>query len=148
MYKINTLYKIDDTTVFYSSMNTYELSQLLKNGTSFSDVFGKVMTREDAELGYAIMTGQFRPANAIEGVCRNIEMSSIIIAIVRVELANEPNGTEYVSKLQPAIAMACVGMFNDASNYILSLIPDDDISEDMLIRWADLLLSSNSVADI
>lgn len=148
MKKISTLYKIDDIIVFYSLEDSYVLTELLKNGTTFTDVFGKDITEDDAKLEYAIMAGQFRPRNTLERVYKNIEMSSAMIAIVRTELADEPNGTEFLTKLQPAIAMTAVGMFNDASNYILSLIPDEDIAEDVLRRWSNLLLSANAIEDV
>lgn len=148
MKKISTLYKIDDTVVFYSLDNDYTLATLLASGTTFTDVFGQTMTREEAEYEYAVMTGQFRPRNSLEKIYRNIEMASVIISIVRKELLELADGTMYLAKLQTAIAFAQVGMFNDASNFVLSLIPDDNLTDEQLTRWSDLLLSANAIEDV
>lgn len=148
MRKISTLYKIDDTVVFYSLENDYTLATLLANGTSFTDVFGNNITKEEAEFEYAVMTGQFRPRNKLERIYRNIELSSVIIAIVRKELLELTDGAMYLVKLQTAIAFAQVGMFNDASAFVLSLIPDDNLTDEQLTRWSNLLLSANAIEDV
>lgn len=148
MNKISTLYKIDDTVVFYSLEDTYILAELVKNGTTFLNVFGEEIDKDAANFEYAILTGQFRPRNDLERIYRNIQMADVIVAIVRKELLDKDNGLEYLTKLQPAIELANVGMFNDASAYILSLVPDDILTDAQLNRWSDLLLSSNSIEDI
>lgn len=78
---------------------------------------------------------------------RNMRIAFIIISIVRYELKDHENGIDYLNKLSPAIDIIQVGMFNDASNYILSLIPDDIITDEQLNRWSNLLLSANSLVE-
>lgn len=148
MKLISCLYKIDDTVVFYSLADSYKLAELLKNGTSFTDVFGKALEQKDANYEYALLTGQFRPRNDLERIYRNTELANVIISIVRTELMNIEDGTTLLMELQPAIELATVGMFTDASNYILSLIPSGNFTDDQLNRWSDLLLSSNCVEEI
>lgn len=148
---ICTLYKVGDDLVFYNdkitSQKKQEILDNIKTATLI-DCFGNVISDNKRESTYIEFLTMYEYYNAHilhDQIYRNILISPIIVSIVRSELSTLPDGLMCLEKLQPAIELANVGMFSNASAYILSLVPDDMLIDEQLKRWSDLLLSANNI---
>jgi hypothetical protein len=146
---ISRIYKIDDEVVFYSPVlgdRRTDLFVKLTNGVSIAhDIEGNVLSCDEAVQGLSVICDRQIGDTLAERVLSNINLSSILIATVRSELLQYPNGEVLFGKLTSVIIMLQVGMFTTASQALLAVVPDEIITTERLQKWSNMLTVSDAL---
>lgn len=147
---ISRLWKVDDESVYYKS-DLVEVRQQyyagLVDGTMTGYATdGTVMDADEASQAFLLMCDYMQePLTTTEQIYRNITLVPTILAAVRTELVNVPDGYVYYARLDDIIKVMQSGGFDTAGDMLLAMIPDDVITTAQLERWADMLHTADAI---
>lgn len=103
------------------------------------------MDPDESSDKFLLMCDYWTPKSTLEEIYRNIELSPILVSMVRNELRLEAETNEYLSELSTVIGMIQVGLFNDASNLLIYMKEHSTIDPDRLDNWSKMLNSCDAV---
>lgn len=148
---LSKLYKVDDILFFYNRENRdgrYDPYYVIDNAIIILDIFGNEISRDEAIIEFNKQYGMFiDDVSALSNIYFNIDISKYIISIVRLELLDiqyNQGCTQILEELSDIIPLIQLGMFDTASKILLTK-ESDIITEEQLIRWSNLLISSDSI---
>ena len=133
---MSKIYKNNNIVVFENNIHEF-----VYDANSY-DVFGELMSKEDAELEYSRINN--KPVDRLEQFEYNIKLADKIIAIIRCELTDSDDYAKYLNELLPVIQMTQLGMFLDAAE-ILRTMQSTVITTEQIDRWSNLLISGNGI---
>lgn len=146
---ISQLYKIDNEVVFYRpdlNNKRTELYNKLINGEAVAyDLNGNIMSVSDSTACLSVICDRLIGTSNVDKIYANIEFANVMIACVRAELLQYPQGEAMMSKLSSVVSMLQVGMFYTASQVLLTIPTDDIITSARLTKWSSMLISSDAI---
>jgi len=145
---ISRLCKIDDEVVFYSPTLASRggLYAELSNGTKIAyDQSGNALSTDEAVKCLAIICDRQTGTNALEQIFANIQLWPTVVAIVREDLLQYPDGEGVFMKLAPIVGMLQVGLFYTASQTLQTFTPDEILTQERLDRWSAMLTSADAI---
>lgn len=146
---ISTLYKIDNEVVFYRpdlNNKRTELYNKLINGEAIAyDLDNNAMSISESTACLSVICDRLIGASNVDKIYANIELANVMIACVRSELLQYPQGESMMTKLSSVVSMLQVGMFYTASQVLLTIPTDEIITSDRLTKWSSMLISSDAI---
>jgi hypothetical protein len=100
---------------------------------------------EEAANNFLIICDSQEWTTNIEKIYRNIELSKLIIAVVKSEILEYENGIVYLVKLQETIVTLQTGSFFTASQLLSTVERDEVLTDERLLRWSEMCISADSL---
>lgn len=147
---INKLYKVDDNIVFYSpnltAVRDSYYDGIISGEMIAYDVYGNVMDKYEAGAAFMKIRDYMQnPLSLSDQIYRNMKVADFLIATVKEELISESTPLEYMSKLDTVISLIQTGSLDTAATQLLSMIPDDIITDEQITRWASYCTSADAI---
>ena len=143
------LYRIDNEIVFYSPFlekRRTELCKKIESGTSYAyDVFGNLMDKALAISDICKICDRQTGTTMPEKILANLRLVDVIIALVRSEMIDLPNGHYYLQKLSNVVAAMSTGMFSSAAYAVTLVEPDEFLTPARLEVYKNILLTSDAI---
>lgn len=149
------LYKLDTTVIYYDSKLDFTTirGQLEDGSQKGYDLHGNELTPYDAIKALTSMSSRRIGETISENITSNIQLSPILIAVVRDEMISTSlsalglSATSMLSKLSGVIGAIQVGMFKEAALMLRhSVVVDAFLTRERLDLYATLLETSDALA--
>lgn len=147
---ISVLYRLNNTVVFYEDELSNETYELYREGVIAKQLFGYDITGNQLSLDDTlkclwIIKSRLIGDTKAEWVLANLQLVDTIIAIVRAEMVDLPNGISLLAKLGNVVSTLKTGMFASAADAALAIEPDEFFTKEKLQIYRNMLLTSDSI---